>query len=50
MESNSFRDLNAQELNSINGGFGAILAGVAILIAGSSFSYNLGKDFYHMTK
>ncbi|WP_190810309.1 class IIb bacteriocin, lactobin A/cerein 7B family [Flagellimonas sp. S3867] len=41
-------ELSQKELESTNGGFGALLGGLALLVAGSAFAYQLGKDFYHM--
>jgi len=42
-------ELSSHEMKNLTGGWGVLLGAAAMLIAGSAFSYNLGKDFYHLT-
>lgn len=37
-------ELNAQELESVNGGAGLIIAVAALVLAAIAFGYQMGKD------
>ncbi|WP_271782358.1 class IIb bacteriocin, lactobin A/cerein 7B family [Aquimarina algiphila] len=42
------QELTVRETESINGGFGIVIAGIGAGIAAFSLGYAFGKDLYHM--